>query len=335
LCLPAKGCLGKPINRENIVIMKLVFIGGYSRSGTTLLGAMVGAHTECICTPESQFKIDVLRHFREKKGEEVDIEKARRMIRDHPRYRVLWGEVADSASLTGINSYPELILWFVNRYAEKEGKPHPSVWVDHSPTNIKHAETLLGLFPASKFIHIIRDGRGVSASMIPLDWGHNTVYKTACSWKRTVSRYLSIEASLGKGRILRVRYEDLIQETEAALRDICSFLDLEYQPQMIKGSGFKVPGYQYKQHSLIGKEPDKKRVNAWEKALTPRQIEIFESIAGELLVSLGYALQYKGRAKKISIFEKIASEIWELYSKKIINNLRHRQRIKKGIASKS
>jgi hypothetical protein len=47
-------------------------------------------------------------------------------------------------------------------------------------------------------------------------------------------------------------------------------------------------------------------------------------------------LQYEGRAKKMSIFEKTASGIRELYSEKIINNFRHRQRIKKGIsASKS
>ena len=132
--------------------------------------------------------------------------------------------------------------------------------------------------------------------------------------------------------MLRVRYEDLIQAPETALRDICSFLDLEYQPQMIKGSGFKVPRYQDKQHALIGKEPDKNRINAWEKSLTPRQIEIFESIAGELLLSLGYVLQYEGRAKKMNIFEHIVSgDSGSVYSEKIINKFRHRQRIKKGI----
>jgi hypothetical protein len=311
--------------------MHTVFIGGYSRSGTTLLGAMIGSHTQCVCTPESQFKIDVLRHFRRKKKEEVDIETARKMIRDHPRYRVLWGDVADSDVLIGINSYEELILWFVGKYAEKEGKPHPACWADHSPTNIKHAKTLLELFPDSKFIHIIRDGRAVAASIMPLDWGPNTIDKTAHLWKNRVSHYLSVESSLKNDQILRVRYEDLILAPETALRDICSFLDLEYQPQMIKGSGFKVPRYQDKQHALIGKEPDKKRIKAWEKSLTPRQIEIFESIAGELLLSLGYVLQYEGRAKRMNIFEHIVSGVQEVYAEKVVNRSRHRQRIKRGI----
>jgi hypothetical protein len=313
--------------------MKVVFVGGYSRSGTTLLGAMIGAHTRCICTPESQFKTDVLRDFRGKKKEEVNIETARKLILAHPRYRVLWGDVADSDALTGINSYEDLILWFVRKYAEKEGKPHAEYWVDHSPTNIKNAKILLGLFPDSKFIHIIRDGRGVSASIIPLDWGPNTVYKTACSWKSRVSLYLSLESSLKKDQILRVRYEDLIQTPENTLKDICSFLDLGYQPQMIRGSGFKVPQYQDKQHSLIGKEPDKKRINAWENSLTPRQIEIFESIAGELLMSLGYDLRYKGKARKMNIFEHIVSGIQEVYTGKVINRSRHRERIRRGVTA--
>jgi hypothetical protein len=313
--------------------MKVVFIGGYSRSGTTLLGAMIGAHTQCICTPESQFKIDVLRHFREKKKEEVNIETARKMIQDHPRYRVLWGDVADSGALIGIDSYEELILWFVRKYAEKEGKPRAACWVDHSPANIKHAKTLLGLFPDSRFIHIIRDGRAVAASIMPLDWGPNTIDRTARSWKNRVSHYLSLESSLKNDQMLRVRYEDLIQAPETALRDICNFLGLEYQPQMIRGSGFKVPRYQDKQHALIGKEPDKKRINAWEKSLTPRQIEIFESIAGELLLSLGYAVQYKGRAKKMNIFEHIVSGIQEVYTGKVINRFRHRQRIERGVTA--
>jgi len=252
------------------------------------------------------------------------------MIQDHPRYRVLWGGPADSDPLTGISSYDELILWFVRKYAEKEGKPRASYWVDHSPTNIKNAGVLLGLFPDARFIHIIRDGRGVAASIIPLDWGPNTVHKTACSWKSRVSRYLSAESELRKDQIMRVRYEDLIQAPEPALRDICSFLDLEYQPQMIRGSGFKVPRYQDKQHALIGKEPDKKRINAWENSLTPRQIEIFESIAGGLLLSLGYDLRYKGRARKMNVLEYVVSGIQEAYTGKVINRLRHRKRIERG-----
>jgi len=67
---------------------------------------------------------------------------------------------------------------------------------------------------------------------------------------------------------------------------------------MIGGTGFKVPQYTQKQHSLIGRNPDSKRVTAWKTSLTHRQVEIFESIAGKLLSDLGYSLKYEYEAKK-------------------------------------
>ncbi|MBD3360653.1 hypothetical protein GF366_02510, partial [Candidatus Peregrinibacteria bacterium] len=43
--------------------MKYIFIGGCPRSGTTMLGSLLGAHPEALCIPESQFKTDVMRRI--------------------------------------------------------------------------------------------------------------------------------------------------------------------------------------------------------------------------------------------------------------------------------
>ncbi|MFL5475589.1 MAG: sulfotransferase, partial [Gemmatimonadales bacterium] len=34
--------------------MRPLFIGGCERSGTTMLAAMLGGHSRCLCLPESQ-----------------------------------------------------------------------------------------------------------------------------------------------------------------------------------------------------------------------------------------------------------------------------------------
>jgi hypothetical protein len=72
-------------------------------------------------------------------------------------------------------------------------------------------------------------------------------------------------------------------------------------------------------------------VSAWEKELTPRQIEIFESTAGELLVSLGYELRYGLDARKMTITERFMSNIQEICRRELTNKARHRRRIKKGV----
>jgi len=289
---------------------------------------MIGAHSKCICTPESQFKTRALRQS--SRGDRVDIRTAFHLIKADWRFKI-WSLDIDSVPYDELHSHQDLILRIVKAYGETFGKPDAGIWVDHTPSNVKNAATLLELFPGAKFIHIVRDGRAVASSIMPLDWGANTINSAARSWVKRLSQYLAAESSLGSERISRVRFEDLVLEPETTLKSICSFLDIGYQSQMVKGGGLKVPQYTSKQHSLIGKGPDPKEVSAWEKELTPRQIEIFESTAGELLVSLGYELMYGLDARKMTITERFMSNIQEICRRELTNKARHRRRIKKGV----
>ncbi|NOS35007.1 MAG: hypothetical protein GQ522_00045 [Deltaproteobacteria bacterium] len=95
---------------------------------------------------------------------------------------------------------------------------------------------------------------------------------------------------------------------------------------MLDASGFAVPQYTSRQHSLIGKRPDIKRVNAWERELTPREIEIFESITGDLLHYLGYVPRYGLKAKGVTEREKLALMIREA-SHYIVHRIRLHSRM--------
>jgi hypothetical protein len=306
-----------------------VFIGGHPRSGTTLLGDLIGSHSDCICTPESQFKISIYRRQKVQESDVPDVRKAAALIGKHWRFRI-WGVDIDEIPYSGIPSYRDLILGIVKAYANKFSKSHAGMWIDHTPANIQYTDILAELFPAARFIHLVRDGRAVAASIIPLDWGANTIDRAAYSWMECISCGIAAEACLGDERILRVRFEDLIQQPHRTLERICIFLNLQYQPRMTQGGGFRVPGYTAGQHSLLGKEPDAQRAHAWGKKLTSRQIEIFESIAGELLSSLGYPLTFGKSARKMKGMDKMVSCIQELYKGKIVNKFRRRER-KKGI----
>jgi hypothetical protein len=314
--------------------MRTVFIGGHPRSGTTLLGAMIGAHSQCICTPESQFKTRVLRRLSITQKDSIDISKAVQAIQKDWRFKI-WGIDLHSLPYHEIDSYPELIFRILKLYREKFDKYNADIWIDHTPSNIKNANSLLALFPESKFIHIVRDGRGVAASIMPLDWGPNTIDKAARSWVKRISHYLKIESSTGEKSMLRIRFEDLVLKPAMILEGICNFLNIDYQPQMLQGQGFHVPQYTSRQHSLVGKAPDPSEVNAWERELKPRQVEIFENIAGELLISLGYQLKFGSNTKKMSGSEKLISNIQEIVRREIINKSRHRRRIKQGVALSS
>jgi hypothetical protein len=299
-------------------IKRQIFIGGCGRSGTTLLGSMLGSHSQCICPPESHFKTTPFRMGLWQEGQ-IDPQAALDLIQRHWRFKI-WQLEIDPADAPK-SSYVDLLHWLVQTYATKHDLTG-SVWVDHTPENINYAPTLLRLFPDARIVHIVRDGRAVANSIMPLDWGPNTVIKAAAWWEEIVRQGLALEEIYPADHIVRVRYEDLVSAPETTVTALCERLDLAYEPQMLTASGFRAPGYTTGQHAMIGKRPDASRAERWKRALTSRQIEIFESRAAALLRELGYALQYEGEAQPPTLQERRRARITELWRGMLWNRLR-------------
>ena len=306
--------------------MTPVFIGGCDRSGTTFLGSLLGAHSQCLTTPEAQFVIELL-PFVEKQSNSDDALFLANMIANHWRFK-LWGVDVDLAQLPieSQRSYADLIQWFVKQYGQQVGKPASDFWIDHTPSNTRYAVTLLEMFPEAKIIHIVRDGRAMAASIMDSDWGPKTARNAALFWAQNISFGLAAESFLSD-RIVRVRYEDIVCEPEKTLTELCAFIGISYQPAMAKGGGFKPPSYTVKHHALVDKPPNRDRLNAWQKKLSPREIELFENVTGDLLRCLGYPLTYSGQANKITQREKVLEAFQEGFHKYIAKRWRrHRRR---------
>jgi Sulfotransferase family len=303
-----------------------VFIGGCDRSGTTFLGSLLGAHSECLTIPEAQFKIRLLRHL--DPAAPFDARAMLGHIVSHWRFKI-WGLDIDTAVPQAElgQSYQELLEWLVRQYGQRQGKPNPGWWIDHTPANLRHGLRLRAAFPNAKFIHIVRDGRGVAASVLPLDWGPNSIQGAARWWSEGLAPGLAAESTLPQAHILRVRYEDLVLETEATLRRLCAYCGLEYQPDMAGGGGFRVSEYSSGQHTLVGQAPDRRRLDAWERELTPRQIEIFEYMTGDLLAYLDYPLRYGAQARAGTRREALLAT-WQEWAGRYSNRWRYRQRVR-------
>lgn len=201
---------------------------------------------------------------------------------------------------SGIETYLELIGWIVEQYGRRTGKTSTRFWIDHTPLNLQYAGILMKMFPNAKFIHMLRDGRAVASSLIPLDWGPNTVFKAARWWIEKVSYGLGAESYFGDDVVCRVKYEDLVSSPVQILKHICSHLGINYDVNMLRANGFKVPSYTSKQHALIGSEMKPDRIDRWKNELTPREIEIFEGETSDLLYFLDYSLIFNSRARRIN-----------------------------------
>lgn len=75
---------------------------------------------------------------------------------------------------------------------------------------------------------------------------------------------------------LEIRYEDLVGDTEAALRRVCEFVELEFDPAMVN------PPARAEVEAALG------AVGGWRERLGAEALEAFEEPAGEMLDELGY-----------------------------------------------
>lgn len=283
-----------------------IFIGGCDRSGTTMLGALLGRHASCVVTPESPFKTDVLSRLRPGSADEG--RRALELIGASWRFRI-WGHQVP----TGVEpaAFPEAIGALVSSFASRHGRPATARWVDHTPNNVRYAKTLLEAFPSARFIHVVRDGRAVANSVMPLDWGPNTVLYAAPWWVERLSYGLAAESSLGPRTVLRVRYEDLLLAPDDQLKRIHAFLELPEEEAAAPGDGYRSPSYTAGQHVLVGSAPDASRLDRYRESLSAREIELFEWATKDLLGYLGYEQDYGVRAKGPSFAERASAALRE------------------------
>ncbi|NDJ35134.1 MAG: sulfotransferase [Chloroflexi bacterium] len=300
------------------MIERQIFIGGCSRSGTTLLGSMLGGHSRAISTPESHFKQTALRSLGGNLNA-FDVDEAYARIKDSFRFKI-W-EVDPPPLPDHITSYAGLLNWLAALYARQVGKDQAEIWVDHTPENATYATMLFELFPQAKLLHIVRDGRGVAASIMPLDWGPNTILRAAHWWVEYVSYGLALEHTYPE-RVLRVHYEGLVTDPQSTLQAICQFAELDLQPAMLEAAGFQVPAYTASQHELVGQKPDPSRATRWEKRLTQREIELFEYATRDYLGYLGYPLRFGWQAQAASPVETAGLALREAYRFAFANRVR-------------
>jgi len=81
---------------------------------------------------------------------------------------------------------------------------------------------------------VIRDGRDVALSILPGSWGPRRIEYAGYYWKWLVLRGMVCGKILGQERYHEIIFEDLLNEPEKIIKSLCHFLDLEYDPVMLK-----------------------------------------------------------------------------------------------------
>jgi sulfotransferase family protein len=280
------------------------FVVGVGRSGTTLLRLMLDAHPELTIPPETHFVPELIAAARKRRATAerlAEIVVSQRQWAD-------FGLDADElrrryAALDALEAGPAVRV-FYELYAERAGKPR---WGDKTPIYVEHMREIEAALPEARFVHLVRDGRDVALSRIrrALD-EPPPVGRIATNWKRRIAAARKQARRLD--HYFELRYEDLVADAESALRRVCDFVELGFDPAMLdyhrragerlremardlpsRGGKTLRPGSErLAAHALATEPPRPERVGAWRQEMSAADVAAFEDAAGDLLSELGY-----------------------------------------------
>jgi hypothetical protein len=261
------------------------FIVGSARSGTTLLRLILNAHPRVTVPPESRF-ITELWDGRD----EVFVEDLLASLAANERFqmwRIPIAAVREELGPAQRAPYAEVMAAAYQAYAHSQGKTR---WGDKTPRYIEHIPLLARMWPRARFVHLVRDGRNVALSYADVPFGPKTVAAAAALWATRVMAGIRAGRSLGPGRYLEIRYEDLVEDPQRELKSICDFLGLQYDPAMLDYTATAphdaLPRATHYNPRLM--QPLLRHVRSWERHMPDRQVEVFEAVAGDVLSQLGY-----------------------------------------------
>ena len=279
---------------NNELGIKPLFMFGFERSGTTLLSMMVGAHPQ-IAVPLSSTGL----WYRYKKmidtryNSLLDLDSVRSMISDllqEERIQMWDIEFSESDLLSRINiaNYASVVAAFHTVYAEKMGKQY---WANIDIKTLYLMDEANQWFPDAKFLHIVRDGRDVALSHQTYKYGLSTITEVADRWRQDLHTNLKMGSILGLDRYKVIRYEDLIIEPTQTLKDICTFIGVKYNdemldyPRMVKK---KIPKARRFLWPDLTKPPKKSNAFKWKTSMGQTKRIVFERQAHDMLKQFGY-----------------------------------------------
>ncbi len=255
-----------------------LFILGCPRSGTTLLASFFsdtsyGAPIETHFITKYYKKLDSYGNLQEKCN-------FSRLIQDILNERPVMqrcGQIDIDGFYDELNeySYKEIVNKICLLISKKMGYKS---WGDKTPHYILDLEIIYKLFPESKYIYIVREGRDVALSLLEREWGPNNILYCAEYWKRCNVDNVIINELKARKQLYFVRYEDLLDNAKKILPEIFTFMEEYYDLD--------------KMNNLISKIK-RGNYNKWKSVMNKSQIKLFENVAANSLKKFGYETSYK------------------------------------------
>lgn len=215
--------------------MDLAFVVGTPRSGSTLLSSILSRHSTVAVPPETSFFLRTFdRRFLFYLFNWYSINFRAAMV-DYlfTNSRFLDLGLSKSAVLEEFGKYPVgykfLFRSFLQVFAVTQGKNRV---IEKTPTHLEYVDIIMKWYPDSKIVHILRDGRDVSLSLMQVPWTHKSLERHAAYWAWCARKSRKLEHKYPEN-FYTIKFEELIAAPEQAIRKVCAFLGVDFEMSML------------------------------------------------------------------------------------------------------
>ncbi len=248
-----------------------IFVVGCQRSGTTMLRLILDSHSRISCGPETRF-----------------LEDMERIVGSDWKRLSQYGFAQEE----WLRRIAVFFGGIQSDYAAARGKQR---WADKSPRYAMKLDFILRVFPDAQIVHVIRDGRDVAVSHRKR-FGYWSCVKSSVKWPRYIAQARAGGVTLPAHQYHELRYEALVTDQEATLRELMDFLGEAWEPEMLdfESHAHDVPARYHAQATSrrAGGGTDAavyaSRVGTYRKELDPFMRLLFKVTAGRTLRELGY-----------------------------------------------
>lgn len=312
------------VDRDDLadVASTLFFIVGTSRSGTTLLQALLNAHSRICIPPETHF-FTYEEEFEWRPSRLFDAGDASAFVRflfeEKRRLDDLDLEersLLRAADRLDVSSKRALFLLVASSYRERVGK---EIVGEKTPRHLLQVETIAERYPEARFLVLFRDPRAKALSERKVPFGSPSLFVSARRWRRYVQEYQRLADVLADDRYYQTTYETIVRQTDDEARRIASFLGVDFEDDMLAfyDRDETEKGYpereDWKQNTMKPIQAD--HIDKWKDELSAREIALVERTAGAYLEEMGYEPVEKGTMSTAEFLTTWAGDYWKAVRK--------------------
>ena len=288
---------------------KQIFVVGSSRSGTTMMGRILGNHSDVFTFKELHFFGTMWTNNSNQdlnRQEQIDLLSRLLCIQENGLFKqdnIFSFNERAIALLAHKNICNPLSIYELFLSAiSNENKSTTSC--EQTPKNMYYLSEILAFFPQAKVINMVRDQRGVllsqknkwkrrflGVSRIPLSEAIRSYINyhpmlTSKVWNASLeysARYFDNE------RVKIVKFEEFLTKPESVVKDVCNFLAIEFHPKMLN---VHVVGSSTEQDNKDSFLIDSSKIEKWKKGgLNSAEIYLSQLVSNSMMRKFKYDLE--------------------------------------------